>query len=68
MTGKYVRRMSDRRWLGLNMGIQPKWVKDKRGAHFFMDTAALQPAYVLTCWRKYDCPPIDKYEIVEVEI
>jgi hypothetical protein len=47
------------------MGFLPYWVKDKRGAHFFFDTAALQPDHVLRNWKKYDCPPTDKYKIVE---
>jgi hypothetical protein len=37
-TVKRIRRVSDGKWLGLNIGIQEKWLVSRSGAFGFMDT------------------------------
>ena len=60
-----IRRVSDRRWLGLNMGIQPKWLKDKRGAWVFEG----YDKWKLDLWRRELRKelPGEEFEIIEEE-
>lgn len=65
MITRRIRRVSDKRWLGLNLGIQEKWVKDKRGAHQFCSGAMLTVDKWLQ--KLHEEQPGEEFEVYEEE-